>query len=152
MAVVVPWWIARTGGIGPSVPGSPAELVAVAVGVASLALGIVLFVACFRRFHVEGEGTLAPWDPPRRLVVRGPYAYVRNPMISGVLLVLVGEGMMLRSSAHLGWAAVFFLINATWIPMVEEPGLRRRFGAAYDRYARHVPRLLPRTRPWRDEG
>jgi protein-S-isoprenylcysteine O-methyltransferase Ste14 len=108
----------------------------------------VIFVSSLRRFAGEGEGTLAPWDPPRNLVVRGPYRYVRNPMISGVLFIVFGEALVLRSSAQLEWALTFLLLNAVYIPLLEEPGLRRRFGQSYQEYCRHVPRLFPRFHPW----
>ena len=113
-----------------------------------LGTGLVLFVASLRRFAGEGQGTLAPWDPPRQLVVRGPYRFVRNPMISGVVLVLMGEAMLLVSRPHAIWALVFAGINLIYFPLVEEPGLRRRFGKSYEEYCRHVPRIIPRLRPW----
>lgn len=99
-------------------------------------------------FARDGEGTLAPWDPPRRLVVRGPYRHVRNPMISGVSIILFGEALLVASRPHLIWALMFLTINALYSPLFEEPQLRRRFGTAYDEYCRHVPRLIPRLRPW----
>jgi hypothetical protein len=70
-------------------------------------------------------------------------------MISGVLLVILGEAMVSQSRPHLEWALLFFLINAVYIPLLEEPPLRERFGDAYQQYCRHVPRLVPRLRPWR---
>jgi protein-S-isoprenylcysteine O-methyltransferase Ste14 len=148
MAVLIPLWLARREGITPAPAGSAAGIAVQAGGLGLLIAGLTLFVASLRRFATEGRGTLAPWDPPRELVVRGPYRYVRNPMISGVLLVLVGEGLVLRSRAHLLWACVFFAINAVYIPLLEEPTLERRFGERYREYRRHVPRLVPRIRPW----
>ena len=147
-AVLVPVWLAHRDGlrIGPG-PGPGAIAVQVA-GLVLVGVGLTLFVATLRRFAGEGEGTLAPWDPPRRLVVRGPYRYVRNPMISGVLLVLAGEALVLLSRSHVVWALVFFIINALYIPLVEEPMLAARFGERYNEYCRHVPRLVPRLRPW----
>ena len=100
------------------------------------------------RFASDGKGTLAPWDPPRRLVIHGPYRYVRNPMISGVVFVLFGEALMLRSGPHVQWALIFLIINFIYIPLLEERQLKERFGDAYVEYCRHVPRLLPRLRPW----
>ena len=108
----------------------------------------MLFVTSLRRFATEGEGTLAPWDPPRQLVVRGPYRYVRNPMISGVVTVLFGEAAVLLSHAHLMWALLFLGVNLVYIPLMEEPFLAVRFGESYREYSRHVPRLVPRLRPW----
>src|SRR5438132_93883 len=69
----------------------------IAVGALLLLAGLTLVVATVRLFATEGKGTLAPWDPPRRMVVRGPYRYVRNPMISGVLTILLGEAALLGS-------------------------------------------------------
>ena len=146
--VLVPLWIARANGIVPALGGSAAALALQALGVALLAIGALLFVASLRRFAGEGEGTLAPWDPTRKLVARGPYRRVRNPMITGVLLVLLGEAALLGSLGVLVWAAIFLAINAAWFPLVEEPGLVRRFGAEYEEYSRHVPRWVPRRRPW----
>lgn len=149
VAGLIPWWLVRSGDGSLTVPGSIAGWLTVLIGGGALAVGLTLFGASLRRFDAEGDGTLAPWDPPRHLVITGPYAYVRNPMISGVLLVLIGEGLVLRSVPHLAWAALFAVINAVYMPLLEEPMLRSRFGAEYDAYARHVPRLIPRTRPWR---
>jgi protein-S-isoprenylcysteine O-methyltransferase Ste14 len=118
-----------------------------ALGVALLAIGLGLFVWTVALFAGFGRGTLAPWDPPTKLVVRGPYRLVRNPMISAVLFVLLGEAALFGSPALLGWAGVVFAINATYFPLVEEPMLRDRFGADYDAYAARTPRWLPR--PWR---
>ena len=84
--------------------------------------------------------------------MRGPYRHVRNPMITGVLLVLLGEAALLGSLGVLAWAAIFFAINAVWFRLVEEPGLVRRFGADYDEYSRNVPRWVPRGTPWRPES
>ncbi|HUL02791.1 MAG TPA: isoprenylcysteine carboxylmethyltransferase family protein [Gemmatimonadales bacterium] len=132
----------------PSLGDSAGALALQGGGLVVLALGLLLFFSSLRRFAGEGEGTLAPWDPPRRLVVRGPYRFVRNPMISGVVLILGAEAMLLESLPHAAWTFIFAGINLIYIPLVEEPGLRRRFGDAYREYCRHVPRLLPRLRPW----
>lgn len=118
------------------------------VGLVVLAIGLILFFASLRRFASEGQGTLAPWDPPRRLVVRGPYRLVRNPMISGVVFILAAEAMLLASRPHAIWAIVFLSINLVYIPLLEEPFLRVRFGEEYREYCRHVPRILPHIHPW----
>jgi len=152
VAVLIPRWIARSYEIVPSLHTSLAGIALQVAGLVVLAVGLVLFVASLRRFAGEGEGTLAPWDPPRRLVVRGPYRFVRNPMISGVCLVLLGEALVLTSRPHAVWALVFAGINLVYIPLVEEPGLERRFGEAYREYCRHVPRIVPRVTPWSGES
>ncbi len=136
----------------PSVGDTAGLLVLQGAGVGVLAIGLLLFLSSLRRFASEGEGTLAPWDPPRRLVVQGPYRFVRNPMISGVVFVLAGEAMLLASRPHAVWAIAFLGINFVYIPILEEPLLRRRFGEAYREYCRHVPRFLPRIRPWKPDA
>jgi protein-S-isoprenylcysteine O-methyltransferase Ste14 len=113
-----------------------------------IALGLLLVVSTVRLFATVGRGTLAPWDPTERLVVRGPYRYVRNPMISGVLCILLGEAVLFGSLPLLLWFAVVLAVNAVYLPLVEEPGLQRRFGEDYERYRTHVPRWIPRLRPW----
>jgi len=148
VAVLVPLWIARRYGVEPLLGSGGATGALQVIGVAFLLLGLVFFTASLRRFATEGRGTLAPWDPPRELVVRGPYRYVRNPMISGVVLVLFGESLVLLSAAHAVWAACFLTLNLVYIPLVEEPQLARRFGAPYREYCRHVPRVVPRLRRW----
>lgn len=128
--------------------GLAAALVAGATGVCSVALGLTLMVTTLRLFARIGKGTLAPWDPTLHLVVEGPYRYVRNPMISGVGFVLLGEAFVMGSPALLAWFGVFMLLNMIYIPVSEEPGLVRRFGEEYSEYARHVPRWIPRLTPW----
>lgn len=152
VVILVPLWIARANAVALTLPSTAGGWTSWVAGLAVLIAGGALFATSLRRFGVEGEGTLAPWDPPVRLVVRGPYAFVRNPMISGVVLLLVSEALLLRSAVHLSWAGLFFLINATYIPLLEEPGLRARFGETYDEYARNVPRLVPRLKPWEPGG
>jgi len=135
-ALLAPW------GEGPAAwPLVAAGCVLVAAGVGLIAWTVALFAAV-------GRGTLAPWDPTERLVVRGPYRHVRNPMISGVLALLLGEAALFGSPALLAWFAAVLAVNAVYLPLVEEPGLHRRFGADYDAYRAHVPRWLPRPRPW----
>lgn len=118
------------------------------LGGASLAAGLGLFGWTVALFARRGRGTLAPWDPPEHLVVEGPYRHVRNPMISGVILALFGQAALFASPRTLGWAALFALSNAAYQPLREEPDLEARFGDAYRRYRRHVPRWLPRLSPW----
>jgi protein-S-isoprenylcysteine O-methyltransferase Ste14 len=150
VALAVPALIVwRTGasGVGWGLPGAFA-LLPVLLGVLLVGLGVALVAWTVSLFSTEGRGTLAPWDPTTRLVVAGPYRHVRNPMIGGVLCVLLGEAALLGSLPLLAWFAVVFAVNAVYFPLVEEPGLERRFGAAYGEYRANVPRWLPRLRPW----
>ncbi|MEA2765701.1 MAG: hypothetical protein QOK07_2105 [Gemmatimonadaceae bacterium] len=148
VAVLIPVWIARTNGVRVALgPTTPLLLTQIA-GLGLLLVGLSLFISSLRRFAAQGKGTLAPWDPPRNLVIHGPYRYVRNPMISGVVFVLFGEALVLLSGPHVQWALIFLVINFIYIPLLEERQLKERFGEAYIEYCRHVPRLLPRLTPW----
>jgi protein-S-isoprenylcysteine O-methyltransferase Ste14 len=118
------------------------------IGLLLVLIGLTLLAGTIKLFASVGRGTLAPWDPTTRLVVRGPYRYVRNPMISGVLFVLLGEAALAGSVPLLLWFGAVFAVNAAYLPLVEEPGLSRRFGDDYETYRAHVPRWLPRIRPW----
>jgi protein-S-isoprenylcysteine O-methyltransferase Ste14 len=139
----------RTGSVdvGWGLPDGLA-LLPVLLGAALVAGGLLLVVRTVALFARVGRGTLAPWDPTSRLVVRGPYRHVRNPMISGVLCFLLGEAALLGSPPLLAWAGVFFAVNAVYLPLMEEPGLSRRFGEEYETYRANVPRWVPRLRPW----
>ncbi len=125
-----------------------AEWPLAAVGALLIALGVLLVTWTVTLFARRGKGTLAPWDPTSRLVVAGPYRHVRNPMISGVLAVLLGEAALFGSMHVLVWFGAVFALNAVYFPLVEEPGLRTRFGDDYEAYRANVPRWLPRLRPW----
>jgi protein-S-isoprenylcysteine O-methyltransferase Ste14 len=124
----------------------------VLIGVALIALGFALWVWTVRLFMLIGKGTLAPWDPTGHLVVEGPYRHVRNPMITAVLGVLLGEAAVFGSAGLLTWAAVFLGINWVYFVVLEEPGLERRFGDEYRAYRRNVPRWIPRRTPWTPTG
>jgi protein-S-isoprenylcysteine O-methyltransferase Ste14 len=133
-------------------PESPIAWLTRAGGAAALLLGLALFSWCLYLFARVGQGTLAPWDPTRNLVLIGPYRWVRNPMILGVAMALAGQAL-LRGSWVLGlWAGAFLLINHAYFVLLEEPGLERRFGEPYRAYKAAVPRWFPRIRPRREDG
>jgi protein-S-isoprenylcysteine O-methyltransferase Ste14 len=118
------------------------------VGLAAIAAGTALLAACIWEFARSGHGTLSPVDPPRALVVRGLYRYVRNPMYLSVTVILLGEVLLGQSRPLLiYWGAWFAIVNV-FVIGYEEPTLRRRFGESYERYAREVGRWVP-TRPSR---
>lgn len=128
--------------------GVDVDLVPALLGSALIALGLALVVWTVWLFVTVGQGTLAPWDATRTLVVRGPYRHVRNPMITGVASILAGEALAFRSWSIVILLAVFATVNAVYMPLAEEPGLRRRFGDDYDAYQAHVPRWIPRVGAW----
>lgn len=133
--------------IGWSLP-SPLNVVPVIGGVGLIGLGLRLMYKTVKMFATIGQGTLAPWDAPRKFVVQGAYRYVRNPMISGVVSIVLGESIFFGSIALLVWGVFVFLVNVVYIPLSEEPGLERRFGEAYRVYKANVPRWIPRLKPW----
>jgi len=117
-------------------------------GVIALILGLALFTWCLSLFARVGQGTLAPWDPTRNLVAVGPYRFVRNPMISAVVLLLMGQALLWGSWVVGVWAGAFVLINHVYFVLSEEPGLESRFGESYRLYKDNVPRWIPRRKPW----
>src|SRR2546430_13743100 len=110
VAVLVPFWIAQGYGVTFSLGRSISLVMLQVVGLVLFSFGLVLFVASLRRFAADGKGTLAPWDPPSVFVVRGPYQFVRNPMISGVIMLLFAEALGLLSPPHGIWAISFLFL------------------------------------------
>jgi protein-S-isoprenylcysteine O-methyltransferase Ste14 len=149
VTIAIPAVILAVGGtdIGWGLEGAWAAI-PVAAGLVLIGAGLALWYRTVTLFARVGKGTLAPWDPTRKLVVLGPYRYVRNPMITGVLTLLAGEAAFFGSPWILVWAVAFFTINALYFPRVEEPGLLKRFGSEYEEYRRNVPRWVPRRTPW----
>ena len=152
VVVMVPRWLLGTDAAAMGWGRAPAvDWISRAAGAVVFAAGFALFAWCVSLFARVGQGTLAPWDPTQRLVAVGPYRHVRNPMISGVLLMLVGEALLSRSGVLALWAGAFLLINHTYFLLSEEPGMQRRFGDSYRVYRAHVPRWIPRLTPWRGD-
>jgi protein-S-isoprenylcysteine O-methyltransferase Ste14 len=116
-------------------------------GMAVGALGAALCVWCILTFVFVGKGTPAPFDPPRRLVARGPYGIVRNPMYIGAALALLGAALFYRSLALVGYTALFLIVLHLFVMAYEEPTLRRAFDEEYEAYCRRVGRWWPRRRP-----
>ena len=116
-----------------------------AAGWLLIAGGIALYFACaFWGFAVRGKGTPLPLDPPKRLVVVGPYKVVRNPMYWSVDFVILGEAAVFHSVALLDLAVVFFVCVNLFVLFFEQPALRDKFGAEYEEYCRRVPGWVPR--------
>jgi protein-S-isoprenylcysteine O-methyltransferase Ste14 len=147
VVVVVPSWLLdswaemdyRWSGRVPVLAGR-------ALGLLIWVAGLLLFIWCVALFARVGRGTLAPWDPTKRLVAVGPYRHIRNPMISAVAALLLGEAVYFGSAILAGWSILFIVVNHVYFLVSEEPGLERRFGAAYVDYRRSVPRWLPRAK------
>jgi protein-S-isoprenylcysteine O-methyltransferase Ste14 len=114
------------------------------VGLLTLGLGAALLLTCIWEFARSGRGTLSPVDPPRELVVRGLYRYVRNPMYLSVTMIVFGELLLTGSRGLLLYWVIWFVGVNLFVMGYEEPTLRRRFGESYERYAREVRRWLPK--------
>jgi protein-S-isoprenylcysteine O-methyltransferase Ste14 len=120
-----------------------------AAGIVLLCAGLSLAGWTMWLFGKKGRGTPAPWNPPKKLVIEGPYRHVRNPMITSVLTLLIAEALLLDSWLPMGVFALFLGINMLYFPFVEEKGLEKRFGPDYLAYKREVPRWLPRMTPFK---
>jgi protein-S-isoprenylcysteine O-methyltransferase Ste14 len=107
------------------------------------ASGALLAMWCIATFILIGRGTPAPFDPPRRLVVAGPYLFVRNPMYIGAALALTGAALFYESWALLAYCAAFAVVTHVFVVGYEEPTLRTTFGAPYERYCELVQRWWP---------
>ena len=132
--------------------GTALTLGLVTVGCLLIAAGLGLMTWTVVLFDRLGEGTLGigpVMGEPVHLVVRGPYRHVRNPMITGVLCILLGEAAVTASGSLLVWFAIFLAFQATAIRFWEEPHLVRRYGDEYVEFRRDVPRWIPRISAWR---
>jgi protein-S-isoprenylcysteine O-methyltransferase Ste14 len=115
-------------------------------GMAPLVAGVVILIWCVRDFYAAGKGTLAPWDPPKRLVVIGLYRFVRNPMYVGLMLLLTGWALIAGSPWLGGYAFLIAIAFHLRVVLYEEPRLRNQFPQEWANYTATVPRWLPRLR------
>ena len=114
-----------------------------------LALGLFLAIWSVRTFYSKGgEGTPGPWRPISNLIISGPYRYIRNPMILGVVNLLLFESAFFTSFLFLLWAIVFFVGNIIYFKTFEERELINRFGMDYENYKNEVPMLFPKFTPY----
>lgn len=128
VAFVLPWFLRPV--------GAPFRM----IGLPVLIAGTVLLLACVRSFYVAGQGTLAPWSPPKHLVTVGLYRFSRNPMYVGVLLVLAGWALSFPSRALWIYAAVIAIAFHLRVVLNEEPWLAQTHGEQWTRYRAAAPR------------
>jgi len=141
----VTYWIPRALDLWPDAIATRTG-VAIAPALMVVATGLAIYTWCLWEFIARGRGIPAPVSHPTRLVVSGLYRHVRNPMYLGVLLVLLGETWLFRSTSFLIYTAVWLAFVHVNVLLYEEPNLRRKFGTAYDDYRAHVRRWLPGKR------
>jgi len=118
------------------------------LGVLLIAAALPVLLDSFARFAVQGVGTPAPPLPTQHLVVTGFFRYVRNPMYIAVASVIFGQGLLFGSRSVLRYGVVVWVAFFLFVVLYEEPALLRTFGAEYRAYRAHVPRWIPRLRPW----
>lgn len=155
MTVIIPLQIAASTNVHAANLESAAGIGSVLVGVGLVVAGLMMFGWTVLLFHRVGRGTLGVGKilgEPVRLVVRGPYQHVRNPMITAVVAILLGEAAVTASGWLLLWAVLFWIVIATFIRIWEEPHLNERYGRSYVDYRHNVSAWIPRTTPWRPSG
>lgn len=135
-----------SGIVRPEVIGAPQV-----AGMIIETIGGAIAFWCVFTFAFIGKGTPAPFDPPRRLVIRGPYRFVRNPMYIGAGIVLAGAALFYGSLSILIYAGVFFLATHLFVVLYEEPALRRTFRSEYEAHCRRVRRWWP-IKTLKDDG
>jgi protein-S-isoprenylcysteine O-methyltransferase Ste14 len=143
--VYIPYWLTRF-----RVPVGE-SLWQIVLAAALIAAGTAPLFESMKRFVFVGRGTLVPAVPTERLVVSGFYRRMRNPMYTGLLVVLVGEAILFESRDLVLYIAAIWLGTHLFVCFYEEPTLTRRYGVEYLRFKKHVPRWIPRLRPWRGE-
>jgi len=126
----------------------PESMVVVAVTFFLACVGGSVALWTVMLFYNLGNGTPVPWAPPKHLIVKGPYAYVRNPMIMAALAILLAETLLFGSIGILIWAGVLWGLNTLYFALIEEPRLKNRFGDEYVEYSKNVARWVPRMTPW----
>ena len=131
-------FLSWSGIVAPARTGAPQV-----AGVIMVTIGTAIALWCVFTFVFIGKGTPAPFDPPRKLVVRGPYRFVRNPMYIGAGMTLAGAALYYQSLSILIYTALFLVITHLFVVLYEEPTLRGTFGDDYETYFQRVKRWLP---------
>src|SRR5881397_29307 len=132
-------FLSWSGIVAPATTGVPQI-----AGMILVTIGTAIALSCVLTFVFIGKGTPAPFDPPRKLVVRGPYRFVRNPMYIGAGMTLAGAALYYESLSIFIYTCLFFLVTHLFVLLYEEPTLRRTFGAEYEAYFRRVRRWWPK--------
>lgn len=118
------------------------------IGSSFLTIGLALFIKSLQLFDKIGKGTLAPWNPTSNMIIVGLYQYVRNPMIIGVVFILLAEAFFYQNGNILIFTGIFVTLKTLYFIFDEEPTMRKRYGNEYLAYKKHVPRWIPRVKAW----
>jgi len=123
------------------------------IAILFLVIGLWLAIWSVRTFYSKGgDGTPGPWKPISKLVIDGPYHYVRNPMLTGVFFLLLFESIFFLAIPIFYWFLFFFIVNFFYFKIFEEKNLIKRFGSDYEDYKRNVPMLFPRFSPYKNKS
>jgi protein-S-isoprenylcysteine O-methyltransferase Ste14 len=107
----------------------------------------LFFAGCSVIHFIKAKGTPVPVNPPPTLVCTGPYGYTRNPMLTGVFLIMFGIGFWIGSfSLIVIFTPLFITINALELKKIEEPELEKRLGQEYTEYKKRTPMFIPDLR------
>ena len=139
MAGVLPWLVSMQK--SPRLPHS-------VFGAVPLLVGAGILLASVISFYRKGKGTLAPWDPPKVLVVSDLYRFNRNPMYLGIVILLLGWAVLDGNLWNYAYALCIFLVFHIRVISYEEKEMRRLFPDDWSRYCRHVPRWGIRLSPY----
>jgi protein-S-isoprenylcysteine O-methyltransferase Ste14 len=145
MAGVLPYLLSRGWTFEPAYLGNHATRF---VGAALIFAALDIIIDSFARFAIVGQGTPAPTNPTRSLVVSGYYRYVRNPMYVAVASAILGQGLLFGSERVLAYGGLFLVICHAFVVLYEEPTLAKSFPDAFRAYRTNVPRWIPRVTPW----
>lgn len=138
-----PYWIAHSCLDGLMLGKAMGSMVTDVVGIFFTAIGALIYLWCAYDFVFIGRGTPAPFEPPKTLVIRGLYRFVRNPMYVGILLATIGQGFIFGSPAVFIYAFLIFIMFHSFVVLYEEPVLNKMFGYDYTAYGKEVNRWLP---------
>ena len=144
VAWLIPWLITDW-----SAPDTSPYFIGLLVGLGGLLIGggLLLLIDSFMRFVSEGNGTPMPWMPTDKVIARGAYRFLRNPMYVGIIVIVLGQAILFANGWLVAYAAFVWLLFHLLVTLIEEPGLGRSFGAAYAAYIAAVPRWFPRVPP-----
>jgi len=143
VAGLVPFWLAKSKIDAAMWGKSPVSQLSDILGYALVAIGGLIYLWCVYDFTFAGRGTPAIFDPPKKLVVRGLYKYVRNPMYVGVIALILGQVFLYGSPFVLLYAIGFAIVFMLFVKFYEEPHLSKKFGQNYLNYKARVNRWIP---------
>jgi protein-S-isoprenylcysteine O-methyltransferase Ste14 len=140
--ILVPYFILKAANVSLNPPIGIIQIIALLAAV--LGWGMIIWVST--AFVRLGKGTPIPIEPPRHLVISGLYRYMRNPMYTGALIIILAEALYFRATSLVFYAIGLGVLFQTFLIIFEEPQLKRRFGMEYKQYLETVPRWIPKLR------